>query len=401
MAVPLLAFIMAGCAAFSAPENRRLELFDPEKSTAAGPAWRPEGPSFVGAACPPAGTQGFLLQTSGAMRRSVRRSQPMRYSPGDRFNLTVFQSPEFSGDFAVNADGVVVLPFAGEVDAVGMTNGELATAIRRALIKSRVLTADGAQITVRPVQYGPINVSVAGAVFLPGRYAIGGIKDSDKSDRVLQKFGDSPMERFVAAALRAAGGVRPDADLARVVLWRNGRSYKLDWRGAVLGANVEDMPLIDGDHLQVEEAGCFQSALVRPSQITPPGVRIFTSNLTLPALSNAASVHNAQNSGNVPYGTRLLQGAVQANCVGGTLTTNARRYVVLISRNPKTLETEVVQRSIEELVRSADRDTINPFLMPDDAIACYDSTATELKDVLGLVQAMVLPANTLRGAIGR
>jgi hypothetical protein len=71
----------------------------------------------------------------------------------------------------------------------------------------------------------------------------------------------------------------------------------------------------------------------------------------------------------------------------------------LITRNPKTQETEVIQRSIEQLVRSADRDSINPYLMPDDAIACYDSTMSEFREVLNLLQAAVLPANTLRGAL--
>ena len=33
----------------------------------------------------------------------------MRYSPGDRFNVAIFNGPEFSGDYVINADGSVVL----------------------------------------------------------------------------------------------------------------------------------------------------------------------------------------------------------------------------------------------------------------------------------------------------
>ena len=154
--------------------------------------------------------------------------------------------------------------------------------------------------------------------------------------------------------------------------------------------------MIEGDHVQVGEADCFQSALVRPSQITPEAVRIFSSNLT--AQVNNLAPTNPDQAGGVPYGTRLLQGLVQAKCVGGTYTTNASRYAVLISRNPKTRETEVIQRSIEELVRSANRDAINPFLMPDDAIACYDSAVTEFRDVLSLFQSALSPADTIRSA---
>lgn len=324
---------------------------------------------------------------------------PMRYSPGDRFNIAVFGSPEFSGDYVINADGMVVLPFAGQFEAIGLTNAELARRVERAFVRAGVYSQEGIKLSVRPVQYAPINVTVAGAVFFPGRHTIGSVKDADKLDRAMSKFGDNPLERLIAAALRASGGVRPDADISKIKLVRDGKAVSLDWRGAITGSPVDDMTLIEGDHIEVDEAGCFQSALVRPSQITPPGVRIIYSNLSSPTFSNAASIQSHQFAGSVPYGTRLLQGLVQANCVGGTFNTNAHRYAVLISRNPKTMETEVIQRSIEELVRSADRDAINPFLMPDDAIACYDSTVTEMRDALSLLQAAVLPANTLRGAL--
>ena len=136
---------------------------------------------------------------------------------------------------------------------------------------------------------------------------------------------------------------------------------------------------------------------VRPSQVTLGGIKIFSSNLTVPALNNSASSIGGPNAGGgVPYGTRFLQGLVQANCVGGTFSTNASRYGILISRNPKTRETEVVQRSIEELVRSPLRDMINPYLMPDDAIACYDSTTTEVRDVMTTLQTIFNPALSIR-----
>ena len=86
----------------------------------------------------------------------------------------------------------------------------------------------------------------------------------------------------------------------------------------------------------------------------------------------------------VPYGTRFLQGLVGANCVGGSML-NAQRHAVLISRNPITHQSVVIQRSIEQLVRNANRDDMDPFLMPEDAIACYDSTAASISDFVGLV----------------
>jgi polysaccharide export outer membrane protein len=387
----LNAVLLSGCVSMSVPENPTETLSSPEKMPKAS---RLAPPSFASQACPPAGTTNFIMP-AGRLGRKRVQIPPMRYSPGDRLNVSVFGSPEFTSDYVIGADGSLALAFVGTIKAAGLTNSQLAARVERAYISAELFTREGIKLSVSPVLYAPINVTVAGAVFTPGRHAIGEVKDSDKHDRMMTRFGDSPIARFIAPALRAAGGIRPDADLADVKLVRDGKAIKLDWRGAIVGSPVDDMPLIDGDHIQVSEAGCFQSGLVRPSQITPHQVRVIYSNLTTPAGSNAASIQSYQMSGTVPYGTRLLQGLVNANCVGGTYTTNARRHAVLISRNPRTLETEVIQRSVEELVRSADRDAINPYLMPDDAIACYDSTLTEVRDVMTLLQTIVLPPSTV------
>ena len=388
---------LAGCSsAYQPPVNANAALYDPEKSTVPD---RHEMLSFSSTSCPPAGTSDFIMpQLQPDHEHTSLGHLTMRYSPGDRFNIFVFGSPEFSGDYAVNADGTVALPFAKPIEVLGLTNTELSEEIAAALVGAGLFSQEALKLSVRPVQYAPINVTVAGAVFITGRHSINSIKDADKLDRALNKFGDSPQDRFVAAALRAAGGVRPDADLSNVKVIRRGRMFVLDWRGAITGAPVDDIPLIEGDHIDIGESGCFQSALVRPSQITLGGIKIFTSNLTVPALNNSSSTVGGPQGGggSVPYGTRFLQALVQANCVGGTFSTNASRYGILISRNPKTRETEVVQRSIEELVRSPLRDMINPYLMPDDAIACYDSTVTEVRDVLSTLQSIFNPALSVR-----
>lgn len=412
----VLAFagIVGACAPMREPGNRGLELYDKERTERSGnekerleeqrraqaAANSPFGHSlkddlsFTKNVCPPAGTAEYLEPGFKGQRNSLtHRDLTMRYSAGDRFNVLVPGAPEFSGDFVVNADGRVILPFAGEIPVRGLTNEQLTHDIERALIKAKLFEAPGFKIAVRPVLYAPINVTVSGAVFLRGRYLINGEHPTLPGDpKGLTKTGDAPMERFLGAALRAANGVRPDADLSDIRLMRNGKTYKLNWRGAITGEPVDDVPLADGDHIYVAESSCFQSALVRPSQITLHGIRVFMSNLTVPAYHNSGSAINKDSTA-IPYGTRFLAGLVASNCVGGSLASNAGRYAVLISRNPKTKETEVIQRSIEELVRSPDRDTINPYLMPDDAIACYDSAVTDAREVATTLSTLLTPAN--------
>jgi polysaccharide biosynthesis/export protein len=397
--------LLSACAAFQLPENNAKPLYDKEKmaSLDGRSVWasRHTAPLIAtNGVCAPAGTSSFMLPADLHARHTPVRSQlTMRYSPGDRVNILVPGSPEFAGDYAVNADGRIILPFTGEIDALGLTNTELSKRIETALIKAGVFKAEKFLISVRPVLYAPINITVAGAVFSPGRMIVNHIAPADKTERAIAKFGDSPMDRFIATALRTAGGIRPDADISRITVRRGKQTFVLNWQGALTGAPVDDMPLIDGDHIQVPEAPCFQSALVRPSQITPPGIRLFLSNVTAPQFSAIAS--NTKDASSIPYGTRLLAGLVSANCVGGSRASNAARYAVLISRNPKTLETEVIQRSIEDMVLSPDRDTVNPFLMPDDAIACYDSAITDVREIASTIQSIMLPGSTYRSAGGK
>lgn len=405
-----IASLAGACARIHQPANNNPFLYDKERGHETGSLGERDaafqrqrvanGPfgnslkddlSFFKQSCPPAGTAEYLDPGPRGRTNSLnQRELTMRYSTGDRFNVQVPGAPEFSGDFVVNADGRVILPFAGEIPVRGVTNDQLTKDIERALIKAKLFEAQGFKIAVRPVQYAPINITVSGAVFLRGRFTINADHPAAGDTKALTKTGDSPLDRFVGAALRAANGVRPDADLTTIRLTRGGKSYTLNWAGAITGEPVDDVPLLDGDHVHVSESACFQSALVRPSQITLGGIRVFISNLTQPALHNSGSAINKDSSG-MPYGTRLLAGAVASNCVGGSLASNAGRYAILITRNPKTKETEVIQRSIEELVLSPDRDTINPYLMPDDAIACYDSAVTDTREVANTLSTILSP----------
>ncbi len=396
----LLPLLAGGCAGGKIPANPDATLFNPEKATNAESYNGQEGGGFrldPDKMCAPPGIGNFIMPPTPDERApKASLDMRMRYSPGDRLNIIVPGMDDFSGDFVINADGRIILPFAGEVMALGLTNTELQSRILGAFIKAGVFKANGLRISVRPVQYAPTNVYVNGAVFYPGRAVINNLKDSDKTDKYLTKVGDSPIDRFVSSGIESAGGVRPDADVAHITLIRNGQRYVLNWRGAFTGEPVDDVALISGDTLFVPEAPCFQAGLVRPSQITPPGIRVFMSNLTQPAQNNAGSAISKDTFG-LPYGSRFLQGLVAANCVGGSRTSNAARQGVLISRNPKTGRSEVIQRSIEELVRSPDRDALNPHLMPDDAIACYDSSVTEGREILSTLFSAFSAGSTAKG----
>ena len=76
---------------------------------------------------------------------------------------------------------------------------------------------------------------------------------------------------------------------------------------------------------------------------------------------------------------------------------NAGRQVVLMSRNPVTGQSIVISRSVEKMVRGADRDSKDPYLMPGDGIACYDSLAMNLRDVVSVFSETISPLILFNG----
>jgi protein involved in polysaccharide export with SLBB domain len=326
---------------------------------------------------------------------SLRRMNPVasgnfpagiRLSRGDRVAVEIPDGAEFNGDYVVGPDGRIALPFGVRVEAAGRTEEQLADAIRRGLIRQSQFSRDLAPASVRLVKYGPLQLSVSGAVFQPGFVTI---NDADeKGAPSARAFGDTAVRRNLSAAIREASGARPDADLSRVEVVRGGKSTFFDLRGAVTGEPVVDPALSDGDRVVVHSAGCFFSDLVRPSAVTPRGIRIYVSKIHIGP--------DARYDEKIPFGLRLLQGAIIASCVGGNLATEGRRQVVLVSINPITKATEVVQRPVEHLLRDQHRDDINPLLMPDDAIACYDST---VREAVGVAGALGTIANSITSIV--
>ncbi|WNC70190.1 polysaccharide biosynthesis/export family protein [Thalassotalea nanhaiensis] len=314
-------------------------------------------------------------------------------SPGDMVAVNIENGEGFNGNYIIDSNGLINIPLLPPIDVLGLPTNIVAEKISIEFIKKEIFKAATAHVTLQVLHWSEIEVSVSGAVFNPGRVLINETLPQ-KLEQDSFSYGDHSNKRLLSEALRAASGVRPDAKLDQVILLRKGWRLEADMTGILTGDPVTDYPLITGDRIIVPTTGCFQSNLVRPSQITPKGFRIFMSNLIAPAMSNSNAAVGRY-SANVPYGTRLLQSAISANCVGGKQWTNAPRKVVLVSVNPLTKQTQVIERSIEELMRQSNRESINPYLMPNDAVACYDSDVTNLRDIANTIADFIIPFKLL------
>ncbi|MEO9468057.1 polysaccharide biosynthesis/export family protein [Parasphingorhabdus sp.] len=313
-------------------------------------------------------------------------------SPGDRIRITVAGDIDvLTGVYVLNEDGFIDIPQLVPVSLAGSNVLAAEQTIRSRLIAAGAVRAIGNNVDVRLIESSGVSVSISGAVFQPGSVRVG---DRRAEDRVGQKeglaTGDTNPSRTVSTALKAAGGVRPDAAVDTVYLVRGKKWTQLDLSGSFDGSEHGNRPVATLDRLIIPSKECFDPKLVRPSAITAPGIRVFMSNLARSANSNAGAAIGEKTT-SLPYGTRLLQGAIALNCIGGSAM-NAGRKVILISRNPINGQSVVTERKVEQLVRRADRDSYNPFLMPNDSLACYDSDFMNFRDALGLITDTATPA---------
>lgn len=318
-------------------------------------------------------------------------------SPGDRLEVSIPNDTYFARVYEVNQDGNLEVPYLGSLSVAGLEPEQAETKIADALIQGQYFPGDALQLTVQVVQWSQVYVHVSGDVYQPGRVLVNRLFDPletpdavDTSSLLIP--GRYRPERYLSSAVRAAAGVLPTADIKNVRWIRGDQEKTFDLTGLLTGEPLEDIPVIAGDQIIIPSTGIIDPLLMRPSPITPAGVKVFSSNLTQPAPGNSTSAINNQQEGvSIPYGTRWSQMVVASNCAGGTRSTNAHRYVALFRVNRETGEANVFDRPLEELMRNPLEHEGNPFLMPGDAIVCYDSTVTNVRDIFQTLTDVVNP----------
>ena len=311
-------------------------------------------------------------------------------SIGDLLQISVIDDETFTGQFEVSQDGSLKLPHLPPIRA----NGNSAKYLERRIAKN--LMEKGFYVTkpnvsVRVVDFASARVFVSGAVFEPGTISIGAVSSTDRDAQRQAAPGGTADGRRLSRALQSSGGIRPDADLSNIKIIRGGKTINIDARPAMEGKYYQDIILLSGDRVEVASRGCFQDKLVKPAALTRPGIKIIATNQT----KTTGGTPIGKDKRELRYGTRLSQAVTSINCVGGAKLTNARRSAILITRNPITQEPFIFETNVEDLIRNQNRDYADPFIMPGDALACYDSTSVDAFEIisgLGGLGLMVLSA---------
>lgn len=182
--------------------------------------------------------------TSGASTLSpLFVSDSLRYEykigPRDIVQVVVWEHPELTnpmGEYqqsgqTVSPDGTLFYPYAGEIQAAGLTTDSLRKEITTRL-SNKILT--NPQVDVKVVGYNSLRAFVFGSVVHPGFVA----------------FNDIPMT--LPEALNRVGGFASDADVSSIMLRRAGTIYTIDYLNAFsTGVPLDRILLQPGDQLWV------------------------------------------------------------------------------------------------------------------------------------------------------
>jgi polysaccharide export outer membrane protein len=158
----------------------------------------------------------------------------------DVLTITVRDQPNMTTKTRVTNDGYISFPLLGKVKATGQTVQTFEDALKTALEKDYLVSA---QVLVFIEQYHPRKVSIVGEVMRPGKYEMPEEKD---------------MTLLEAIAL--AGGFTKDASIGGVKVMRkleNGKqiTYKVNVRDiTVKGRKDKDIILKPDDAIVVPES---------------------------------------------------------------------------------------------------------------------------------------------------
>ena len=274
---------------------------------------------------------------------------------GDRVFIEVFGLPEYSQEYQVLVDGSLNLPRAGRMVVEGMTLTQA-----EALIYARYARYYQQPATsVVLVSPRSLRISVTGEVNRPGVYRI------------------SPSEGSavpsLTQALQEAGGIRQDADLRQVKVYRsqrNGESQELAlnlWSLLQTGDLNQDISLRDGDRVIIPKAESFNIEDV--NQIATANIAPSTINITVVG-SDAETQGSLQVSPNTPLNQVVL-------AAGGFNDRRDSRTVNLIRLHPNGT---VEQRLLEVPIAANVNEDNNPILRDKDVIVLDRSKGQVMRE---------------------
>jgi len=317
--------------------------------------------------------------------------QAVLLSPADRVRITVVDAEELSGDYIIRGDGTISLNEFGPVPAAG--SDEQALALRVQQLLQRYLKRP--VVAVRLQAAGPISVIVTGAVYRPGPVLLAGTTANTIAPPIqpigagvgatgglvlgsvaptlapaTDGQGDLGAIRTLATAIKAAGGIQPNADLERISLTRRGLTQEFNVLSSLEGQDSGDSlqePLVAGDRIFVPTRTKLLAAAISRSQLAPDQIQVSVSGMNLP---RAGQIF-------LSPGARLIDALTVAGATGGGFIGSGRS--VTLSRidlgSGQRVQTSL---GLDQAVQAE-----SPLLLQGDAIYVTEGFTSNFFEVLG------------------
>lgn len=334
-----------------------------------------------------------LAQRSNAMRLAQAQTPaaPLAQSEvdyilggGDRIRITVFEIPEYTGEYQIPPGGALYLPLIGGVSVRGLTQEQAAETITAKY--SRYLKRP--IVTVSLISPRPVNVVVSGEVNRPGSYSAG----------LVAGGGDNPGVQYptVLGALTLAEGVTLAADIRNVQLRRSQglgpqQVTNLDLTQLIqTGTLPQDITLRDGDTIFVPTTtninlaevrqlatASFAASPTRPRTVTVVGEVNRPGSYVVVGGSSTTQDSNqgGNNSGGGNSGAGGLPTVTRAIQLAGGITSLADISTIQVRRLTKAGAEQGIDVNLAQLIRNGDT---NQDTLVQDGDTIFIPTATDL-----------------------
>lgn len=178
-----------------------------------------------------------LLLICSALSSWAHADSDYRLGPGDLLRVSVFGSPELSGEVRVSESGNITYPLIGQVKVADKSPSQVEALLVSAFVDGGYLRQP--QVSVLVTEYRSQKVSVMGHVTNPGQYPL------QSASRVLDVLAE------------AGGPVAEEAADVATLMRKDGSKTTVDLVALFSGDPAQNQPVAGGDTLYVPRAPQF------------------------------------------------------------------------------------------------------------------------------------------------
>ncbi len=278
--------------------------------------------------------EGITAPRTGSGATVNYEETPYLLGPGDGISISIFNVPEYSGQYRVSVEGMLNLPIVGSIDVEGLTIPEA----------REVVTNRYTEILQRPIvgltlaQPRPVRIAIAGEVNRPGSYSLGA------SD------GQFPP---ITSAIQQAGGITRSANVRQIQLRRviQGQPFLLKvnlWELVEEGEIVQDVTLRDGDRIFIPTVTANNSEETRLLGQSVIASAVQSIEVAVVGEVGRPGPHQVGGGGTTP------PTVTQAILAAGGITNFSDIREIRVERNTRAGQQEVLNANLWDLLREGD-----------------------------------------------